>query len=192
MDSLKDTPKGVGCPIRRSRDHRALAPPPSFSQRATSFIASRCQGIHQMPLSCSPTPSPKAAAQNSSQRSEASAGQRDPRRHHLASAHRAPPARPRDRCVSIAPTGATGPGVSAYPCPGTTDPPHKGPKVPAAHPVMPASRSRLASRCQNVHGAGRPARAALRRSLVRAARQDACWSPVLPLAPTPGGGPGPI
>jgi hypothetical protein len=51
----------VGCPIRRSRDHRALAPPPSFSQRATSFIASRCQGIHQMPFSCSPTPSPKAA-----------------------------------------------------------------------------------------------------------------------------------
>ena len=51
----------MGCPIRRSRDHRALAPPPSFSQRATSFIASRCQGIHQMPFSCSPTPSPKAA-----------------------------------------------------------------------------------------------------------------------------------
>ena len=51
----------MGCPIRRSRDHRALAPPPSFSQRATSFIASRCQGIHQMPFSCSPTPSPKTA-----------------------------------------------------------------------------------------------------------------------------------
>jgi hypothetical protein len=27
-----------------------LAPPLSFSQRATSFIASRCQGIHQMPF----------------------------------------------------------------------------------------------------------------------------------------------
>jgi hypothetical protein len=40
----------VGCPIRRSRDQRALASPPGFSQRATSFIASRCQGIHQMPL----------------------------------------------------------------------------------------------------------------------------------------------
>jgi hypothetical protein len=69
MDSLKDTPKGVGCPIRRSRDHRALAPPPSFSQRATSFIASRCQGIHQMPFSCSPTPSPKAA-RSAAQRTE--------------------------------------------------------------------------------------------------------------------------
>ena len=25
---------------------------PGFSQRATSFIASQCQGIHQMPLLC--------------------------------------------------------------------------------------------------------------------------------------------
>ena len=40
----------MGCPIRRSRDQRALASTPGFSQRATSFIASRCQGIHQMPL----------------------------------------------------------------------------------------------------------------------------------------------
>ena len=39
-----------GCPIRRSRDQRLLASPPGFSQRATSFIASQCQGIHQMPL----------------------------------------------------------------------------------------------------------------------------------------------
>ena len=34
-----------------------LASPPGFSQRATSFIASQCQGIHQMPflrLSASP------------------------------------------------------------------------------------------------------------------------------------------
>jgi hypothetical protein len=41
----------VGCPIRRSEDPRALAPPLGFSQRATSFIASRYQGIHQMPFS---------------------------------------------------------------------------------------------------------------------------------------------
>jgi hypothetical protein len=46
-------PGRVGCPIRRSRDHRSLASPPGFSQRAASFIASQCQGIHQMPLSCS-------------------------------------------------------------------------------------------------------------------------------------------
>ena len=50
MNSAQDTPCGVGCPIRRSRDHRSLASPPGFSQRATSFIASQCQGIHQMPL----------------------------------------------------------------------------------------------------------------------------------------------
>ena len=43
----------MGCPIRRSRDHRSLASPPGFSQRATSFIASQCQGIHQMPFNCS-------------------------------------------------------------------------------------------------------------------------------------------
>ena len=44
-------PLRVGCPIRRSRDQRSLASPPGFSQRATSFIASQCQGIHQMPFS---------------------------------------------------------------------------------------------------------------------------------------------
>jgi hypothetical protein len=51
MNSDKDTRYRVGCPIRRSRDHRSLASPPGFSQRATSFIASQCQGIHQMPFS---------------------------------------------------------------------------------------------------------------------------------------------
>ena len=35
-----------------------LAPPRGLSQRATSFIASRRQGIHQMPLLRSPRPSP--------------------------------------------------------------------------------------------------------------------------------------
>ena len=44
-------PWAVGCPIRRPRDHRSLASPPGFSQRAASFIASQCQGIHQMPFS---------------------------------------------------------------------------------------------------------------------------------------------
>ncbi len=54
MNSDEDTPKScplrVGCPIRRSRDQRSLASPPGFSQRAASFIASQCQGIHQMPF----------------------------------------------------------------------------------------------------------------------------------------------
>ena len=43
----------MGCPIRTPRDQRPLAAPPRFSQRATSFIASWCQGIHQMPFSYS-------------------------------------------------------------------------------------------------------------------------------------------
>ena len=49
-------PIGVGCPIRTPRDQSLLAAPPGFSQRATSFIASWCQGIHQMPFSCSNIP----------------------------------------------------------------------------------------------------------------------------------------
>jgi hypothetical protein len=40
----------VGCPIRISTDQRLLAAPRGFSQRATSFIASWCQGIHRMPF----------------------------------------------------------------------------------------------------------------------------------------------
>jgi hypothetical protein len=36
-----------------------LAPPHGLSQRATSFIASQCQGIHQMPFSHSPRSSQK-------------------------------------------------------------------------------------------------------------------------------------
>ena len=43
-------PKWVGCPIRISTDQRLLAAPRGFSQRATSFIASWCQGIHRMPF----------------------------------------------------------------------------------------------------------------------------------------------
>ena len=41
----------MGCPIRKSSDHRVLPPSRSLSQGATSFIASRYQGIHQMPFS---------------------------------------------------------------------------------------------------------------------------------------------
>ena len=44
-------PSQGGLPHSETRDQRALASPPGFSQRATSFIASQCQGIHQMPFS---------------------------------------------------------------------------------------------------------------------------------------------
>ena len=40
-----------GFPIRTSTDQCLLAAPRGFSQRATSFIASWRQGIHQMPFS---------------------------------------------------------------------------------------------------------------------------------------------
>ena len=50
MDSGADTAEAVGCPIRKSTDQSLLAAPHGLSQRAASFIASQCQGIHQMPL----------------------------------------------------------------------------------------------------------------------------------------------
>ncbi len=50
MDSGADTAEAVGCPIRRPTDRCLLAAPRGFSQRAASFVASQCQGIHQMPL----------------------------------------------------------------------------------------------------------------------------------------------
>jgi hypothetical protein len=54
--SVRSPIAGRGCPIRRSSDQSLLAAPQGFSQRATSFIASWRQGIHQMPLlSSAPT-----------------------------------------------------------------------------------------------------------------------------------------
>ena len=51
MYSPCDTARAVGFPIRKSSDQSLLAAPRCLSQRATSFIASQCQGIHQMPFS---------------------------------------------------------------------------------------------------------------------------------------------
>ncbi len=50
MYSWHDTACAVGFPIRKFPDQSLLAAPRDLSQRATSFIASQCQGIHQMPL----------------------------------------------------------------------------------------------------------------------------------------------
>jgi hypothetical protein len=50
MNSAEDTHRWVGFPIRKFTDQCLLAAPHDLSQRATSFIASQCQGIHQMPL----------------------------------------------------------------------------------------------------------------------------------------------
>jgi hypothetical protein len=65
----------VGCPIRRSRDQRLLASPPGLSQRATPFIASQCQGIHQMPFLRS-FPDTASAASDKTRHSQ---GQKPPR-----------------------------------------------------------------------------------------------------------------
>ena len=51
MDSDEDPAKAGGCPIRIFTDQSLFAAPHDFSQRTTSFIASQCKGIHQMPLS---------------------------------------------------------------------------------------------------------------------------------------------
>jgi hypothetical protein len=40
----------VGFPIRKSPDQRICASTRGLSQLITSFIASRCQGIHHEPL----------------------------------------------------------------------------------------------------------------------------------------------
>lgn len=50
MYSCKDTAYAVGSPIRIFTDQRLFASPRDFSQRTTSFFASQCQGIHQMPF----------------------------------------------------------------------------------------------------------------------------------------------
>jgi hypothetical protein len=39
-----------GFPIRKFTDQSLLSAPRDLSQSATSFIASQCQGIHEMPL----------------------------------------------------------------------------------------------------------------------------------------------
>jgi hypothetical protein len=46
-------------------DQRLLAAPHGFSQRATSFIASWCQGIHRTPFSCSQPREQEAEAPHS-------------------------------------------------------------------------------------------------------------------------------
>jgi hypothetical protein len=40
----------AGCPIRRSPDQNLLAVPRSLSQLPTSFVTSRCLGIHRTPF----------------------------------------------------------------------------------------------------------------------------------------------
>jgi hypothetical protein len=71
-------PKGVGCPIRTLWDQSLLAAPPELSQRATSFIASWCQGIHRMPFSYSNI-DPHLAQEQPTQRQRRPKGPHRPR-----------------------------------------------------------------------------------------------------------------
>ena len=57
LSTSSETPEGiteemvrVGFPIRKSPDQSLLTTPRRLSQRATSFFACTCQGIHQMLL----------------------------------------------------------------------------------------------------------------------------------------------
>ena len=51
MYSCASLAEARGCPIRKFTDQSLFAAPRNLSQRTTSFIASQCQGIHQMLLS---------------------------------------------------------------------------------------------------------------------------------------------
>ena len=48
---VKITLKVLGCPIQTFPDQSLFSAPRNFSQSITSFFASYCQGIHQMPFS---------------------------------------------------------------------------------------------------------------------------------------------
>ena len=79
----------MGCPIRIPTDQRLLAAPHGFSQRATSFIASWCQGIHRMPFSCSPLtiPADRHLATHGSQRRRNPSLAAPPARHEVSTLH---------------------------------------------------------------------------------------------------------
>ena len=51
MNSCAGLAEARGFPIRKFTDQSLFAAPRNLSQRTTSFIASQCQGIHQMLLS---------------------------------------------------------------------------------------------------------------------------------------------
>jgi hypothetical protein len=82
----------------------------------------------------------------------------------------------RSRCVSIAPTGATRPGVAAYPCPGTTERPHatRGSRRPLLS--CPLHGHDSLHDVKTAHGHTCLSRGGVSRSRLRAAPQGACWS----------------
>jgi hypothetical protein len=181
MDSPWATACAVGCPIRRSEDQRALAPPLGFSQRATSFIASRYQGIHQMPFMCRARAQPQAHgfAVCREQRTD-DRGQTRPRGTTTHGSPQAPFCSPFSVTCSLEPVREHRPAAaraaaltlcrcsrigSAYPCPGPTSSWGSPPPMMAG----PASRSRLASRCHKIK---RPASGSTRGTDARGQMSD--------------------
>jgi hypothetical protein len=114
MDSSQDDPCGSGCPIRKPRDQRSLASTPGLSQRAASFIASQCQGIHQMPfflrliakLACRAKPRKRISREDTLHSPEAACARTRPRENRfgysLFTCQRPPPARLPARTVFVA------------------------------------------------------------------------------------------
>ena len=98
-------------------------------------------------------------------------------------------ARPENRCASIAPTGATGPGVTAYPCPGTTEPP---PAVRRPRRLLLSCPLHGHDSLHDVKTSTDPRHPCLGRPAPISrpgGRNRTLWS--LAWQPTPGGGPGP-
>ena len=141
------SPKGRGFPIRTSADQRSLASPRGFSQRATSFIASRRQGIHRTPLSCSGQ-NKRPATHNNNQPTNQRHSSKTKRRR-----HRRPPLPPPERRTMDERTtgGRTAPSItqhiqSRFSCERTNRR-----RLPA--------KTRQGRRRQRVSQAGKPAKA---------------------------------
>jgi hypothetical protein len=129
MDSRQDTPKG-GLP------HSEISGSPGARPSPELFAA--CHVLHRLSVPRHPPDAlvvlahaqPQGRArrrcrrQMSEVRCQMSEGIGPLRPAHRCIQHPTPDRLSRSRCVSIAPTGATCPGVSAYPCPGTTGRPH--------------------------------------------------------------------
>src|SRR3546814_11279812 len=124
MYSDGDDPKGPGFPIRISTDQSSFAAPHGFSQRTTSFIAPRCQGIHQTPLRrlLDPTSNGQRPMLRLSPGSPAAAPNAGPRQHFVPQS--APPNDPGPRITPGGPTRAP-------------EPPRTGPARPPPHPPTP-------------------------------------------------------
>ena len=110
MDLPGATAQSGGLPHSDIRGSPGARPSLGFSQRATSFIASRYQGIHQMPFVLRPRPAPNTQDQRSDDRGQMSD---HPCR---------PPCAIRDRCANGSPCRCSRTGSTHTHAPGPTSP----------------------------------------------------------------------